>query len=60
VLGECLTAQKRYAEAEPLLLTGYNLKAKLGDANTRTIDARQRLAKLYADWNQPEQAAQFR
>jgi serine/threonine protein kinase/tetratricopeptide (TPR) repeat protein len=60
-LGECLTVQKRYAEAEPLLTDSYNeLKSKLGDQNKRTIDARQRVAKLYDDWNKPEQAAQFR
>jgi serine/threonine-protein kinase len=61
MLGECLTAQKRFAEAEPLLVNGYNdLKAKVGDQNRRTIDARQRLAKLYDDWGKPEQAAEFR
>lgn len=61
MLGECLTAQKRFAEAEPLLLTSYDdLKAKLGDQHRRTVDARQRLAKLYEDWNKPEQAAPFR
>jgi len=61
MLGECLTAQKRFEEAQPLLLNGYNnLKAKLGDQNRRTIDARQRLAKLYDDWGKPDQAAQFR
>lgn len=61
ILGECLAAQSRWAEAEPLLLAGYNdLKAKLGDQHKRTIDARQRLAKLYDDWGRPEQAAQFR
>jgi len=60
-LGECLTALHRFDEAEPLLLTGYNeLKSKLGDQHRRTSDARQRLAKLYTDWNKPEQAAQFR
>lgn len=60
-LGECLTAQKRYAEAEPLLTDSYNeLHSKLGDQNERTIEARQRLAKLYDDWNKPEQAARFR
>lgn len=60
-LGECLTAQKLYPEAEPLLTNGYNeLKAKLGDQNTGTIEARQRLAKLYDAWNKPEQAALFR
>jgi serine/threonine-protein kinase len=60
-LGECLTALRRFDEAEPLLLAGYNeLKAKLGDQHKRTIDARERLAKLYTDWNKPVQAARFR
>jgi tetratricopeptide (TPR) repeat protein len=60
-LGECLTAQKRYAEAEPLLIDSYNeLKAKLGDQDKRTMEARQRLAKLYDDWEKPDQAARFR
>jgi serine/threonine-protein kinase len=60
-LGECLTVEKRYGEAEPLLLDSYNeLKSKLGGQNKRTIEARQRLAKLYTDWEKPGQAAQFR
>jgi hypothetical protein len=60
-LGECLTAQKRYDEAEPLLLKSYEeLKAKSGDQDKRTAEARQRLATLYKDWSKPEQAAQFR
>jgi serine/threonine-protein kinase len=60
-LGECLTAQKRYPEAEPLLIDSYNeLKAKLGDQNKRTVEARHRLANLYEDLNKPDQAAQFR
>jgi tetratricopeptide (TPR) repeat protein/tRNA A-37 threonylcarbamoyl transferase component Bud32 len=60
-LGECLTAQKRYPEAEPLLTDSYNkLKSKLGDENKRTVEARLRLAQLYADWNKPDQAAHFR
>jgi eukaryotic-like serine/threonine-protein kinase len=60
-LGECLTAQKRYDDAEPLLLQSYEeLKAKSGDQDKRTTEARKRLAKLYEDWNKPEQAAQFR
>ncbi len=60
-LGECLAAQKRYDEAEPFLLKSYEeLKAKSGDQDKRTAEARQRLAKLYEDWNKPEQAAQFR
>ncbi|MFN2624135.1 MAG: protein kinase [Chthoniobacterales bacterium] len=60
-LGECLTVQKRYADAEPLLTDSYNkLQSKAGDENKRTVEARQRLAKLYDDWNRPEQAARFR
>ena len=60
-LGACLTAQKRYDEAEPLLLGGYNgLNSKLGDKDSRTIEARQRLVQLYETWNKPEQAARYR
>jgi tetratricopeptide (TPR) repeat protein/predicted Ser/Thr protein kinase len=60
-LGECLTAQKRYAEAEPLLTDSYNaLKSKLGDENKRTVEARQRLAKLYDAWDKPDEAARYR
>lgn len=36
------------------------LKTKLGEADPRVTEARHRLAKLYDDWNKPEQAAQFR
>ena len=61
ILGECLTVQSRYAEAEPLLLSGYNdLKAKLGDQNKRTIDARDRLVRLYEAWGKPDLAAKYR
>jgi tetratricopeptide (TPR) repeat protein len=60
-LGECLTAQQRYAEAEPLLTDGYTgLIWKLGEKDLRTIEARQRLAKLYDAWDKPEQALLFR
>ena len=60
-LGECLTAQGHFAEAETLLLSGYaGLKAKLGEQAQRTVEARQRLAKLYELWGKPELAAQYR
>jgi tetratricopeptide (TPR) repeat protein len=60
-LGECLIAQQRYAEAEPLLTDGYTgLIWKLGEKDLRTIEARQRLAKLYDAWDKPEQAVLFR
>ena len=60
-LGECLTTQARYAEAEPLLTGAYGaLKTKSGDQHPRTIETRQRLAKLYELWGLPEQAAKYR
>ena len=60
-LGECLTAQKRYAEAEPLLIESYNeLKMKLGDQNKRTVEAQQRLVKLYELWEKPDLASRYR
>jgi serine/threonine-protein kinase len=60
-LGECLTAQQRYAEAEPLLTDGYTgLIWKLGEKDLRTVEARQRLAKLYDAWGKPNQALLFR
>jgi serine/threonine-protein kinase len=60
-LGECLAAQKRYLEAEPLLTDGYNgLIWKLGEKDARTVEARHRMAKLYDDWGKPDQALLFR
>ena len=60
-LGECLTVQKRYPEAEPILTDSYNeLKSKLGDQNRRTVEARQRLVKLYELWEKPDLAARYR
>lgn len=50
-LGECLTAQDRYDEAEPLLLQSYeSLKSSQGANNPRTRLALQRLVVLYEDW----------
>jgi len=60
-LGECLTTQKRYAEAEGLLLTSYDdLKASQGEQNPRTLEALQRVVTLYDTWSKPDQAARFR
>ena len=50
-LGECLTTQGRYDEAEPLLLQSYeSLKSSQGANNPRTRLALQRLVVLYEDW----------
>jgi serine/threonine protein kinase len=59
-LGECLTTQKRFVEAEPLLIESYHvLKAGQGEQNPRTNEARLRLVGLYQAWNKPETAARF-
>lgn len=60
-LGENLTAQKRYTEAEPFLTESYTtLDSRLGQRDPRTVEAKQRLVKLYEAWDKPEQAAQYR
>ncbi len=60
-LGECLAAQRRFAEAEPLLLRAYeNIKTKLGENNFMTVEAAERIVKLYEDWAQPDKAANYR
>jgi serine/threonine protein kinase/tetratricopeptide (TPR) repeat protein len=59
-LGECLTTQKRYAEAEPLLVESYDtLNSHLGRHDPRTLEALRRLLGLYRAWNKPERAAQY-
>ncbi len=60
MLGECLTVQGRYAEAEPLLLAGYEeIKAALGEKHPRTLEARERLPKLYEAWGKAEEGEKF-
>ena len=59
-LAECLLSQKRYAEAEPLLLTGHDeLEKRLGPQNRLTIQATHRLHDLYVAWNKAAEAARF-
>ncbi|MDP9004661.1 MAG: serine/threonine-protein kinase [Verrucomicrobiota bacterium] len=59
-LGEFLTGQKRFAEAEPFLLASYeSLKKSQAAHSPRASRARQRLANLYAAWNKPDQAAPY-
>ena len=60
-LGECLTTQKRYAEAELLLDESYaSLNERLGPSDPRTSEAAPRLASLYEAWDKPGQAAKYR
>jgi tetratricopeptide (TPR) repeat protein len=54
-LGQVLTAQRRFAEAEPLLLASYQtLKHTQATENPRVVSARRRLTDLYTAWNKPE------
>ncbi len=60
-LGEFLTAQKRFPEAEPLLLASYESLRKSQATNSpRTKLALERLASLYQAWNKPEKATPYR
>jgi tetratricopeptide (TPR) repeat protein/predicted Ser/Thr protein kinase len=64
ILGASLKGEKKYAEAEPLLLHGY--RALAGGRNR--LDAPQRyfidlahkwLVQLYRDWGKPDKAAEW-
>jgi len=60
-LGECLTTQKRYDEAEPLLVASYTSLVKSQAVhNPRTLSAERRLVDLYQRWNKPELADKYR
>jgi serine/threonine protein kinase/tetratricopeptide (TPR) repeat protein len=60
-LGECLTSQKRYAEAEPLLLRTYaTIKNVQGEHGPSTLEAAVRLLTLYQSWGKPNEAARYR
>jgi serine/threonine protein kinase len=64
-LGTALAGQKNYAEAEPLLLQGYDgLKAREAKIPFPRKDslasAAARIVKLYEAWGKPEQAEDWR
>src|SRR5438132_3508049 len=60
-LGECLTIEKDYNEAEPLLLESYeSLKSSQGASNPRTQIALQRLVTLYENWGRLDRARAYR
>jgi hypothetical protein len=65
MLGGALLGQKKYAEAEPLLLQGYEGMKKRESqiplsGSTRLPEAAERLVQLYDAWVKPGQAAQWR
>jgi serine/threonine protein kinase len=60
-LGECLATQRRFSEADPLLVDSYNnLAQKLGPRDPRTRAALKRLIAFYDSWAKPEEAARLR
>jgi len=65
LLGASLAGQKKYAEAEPLLVEGYQgmlaRKERIDVPDWDHVDrARQWLVQVYVDWGKPEKAAEWR
>ena len=61
MLGRALAAQKRFAEAEPLLLASWQTFNRLrGATDYWTGVARKHLDNLYEAWGKPEKAAALR
>jgi serine/threonine protein kinase/Tfp pilus assembly protein PilF len=61
VLGECLTKQRRYREAEALLIeSDEDFRSTVVEQNPRWIESRQRLVRLYEAWGKPDLAARYR
>ncbi len=59
-LGEFLTSQKRFAEAEPILLKSFeSLNASQAPGSPSIQTATRRLRELYATWGKPEMAAVY-
>ena len=65
LLGASLAGQKRFAEAEPLLLAGYQgmdgRKERIGVPDRERPDqAREWLVQLYQAWGKPQKAAEWK
>ena len=67
MLGEALLCQKKYADAEPLLVQGYEGMKQREARNfppqvpeLRLREALDRLVQLYDAWDKPDQAAKWR
>jgi len=65
LLGEALLEQKKYAEAEPLMMSGYRGMKKREDKipdreKVQLTKALERLVHLYDTWDKPDEAAKWR
>lgn len=59
-LGRCLTAMKKFDDAEPLLVEGYEtLAGQLGTTHERTYKAIENLVSLYDEWFRPEKLSEY-
>ena len=64
-LGGALLGQGRHAEAEPLIVSGYEgMKAREAKipppGKPRFTDAAERVVRLYEEWGKKEKAAEWR
>jgi uncharacterized protein HemY len=60
-MGECLTKQKKYPEAEPVLLRALGLRMKaFGETQVRTQRTIKDLGDLYEQWGKPAQSQAYR
>ena len=60
-LGECLVSERRFAEAQPLLLESFTtLTSQLGPRDPRTRESAWRLVGLYDAWDKRNLADNYR
>ena len=61
LMGVCRVEERRYAEAESLLLSAHDvIESRLGGAHPLTRASLERIVLLYESWNKPEEAAKYR
>ena len=64
LLGGSLFAQKKYADAEPLLISGYeginHRQDQLSAGKSQLKEALRRLVQLYEETNRPDEAAKWK
>jgi serine/threonine protein kinase len=63
LLGECLMKQKKFAEAEPLLILGFEgIKSRVNNANALTreqAEAGERIVRFYEETSNPDKAKEW-
>ena len=59
-LAACLVRQRRYADAEPLLLAAYAVLKRNGMSDPYTRQGVESLVAMYDGWGKPDKASQYR